>query len=90
LALVVVPLAQLLQATDFDLILSFIMELIKAGNKASSTKTLADGFGPLEKYTKPLNERNLKELAHSFSLCVILAQSASAAADQMIGNSVAL
>ena len=58
-ALVVVPPAQQQQAIDIDIdiVLDFIMALIKAGSKTPSAKTLAAGF---EKCTKPLNERNVK------------------------------
>jgi len=86
-ALVVVPPAQQQQAIDVDLILSFVMELIKAGGKTPSAKTLAAG---LEKSDMPMNERNLKTLASLFSLSILIAQSPEIAADQMIGNSVAL
>ena len=88
--LVVAPSAQQQQDIDVNLILSFIMELIKAGNKAPSAKTLADGLGPLENCTMPMTERNLKALACPFSLCIFTAQSPAAAADQLIGNSDAL
>jgi len=75
------------QAIDVDLTLSFVTALIKAGGKTPSAKTLATG---LEKSNLPLNERNVKALASPFSLCILTAQSPAAAADQMIGNSVAL
>ena len=84
---VVVPLVQLRQSIDVDLILSLVIALIKAGGKTPSAKTIAAG---LEKSDMRMNERNLKALAGSFSLCIITAQSPEAAADQMIGNSVAL
>ena len=86
-ALVVVTPAQPQQAIDVDLILSFVMSLIKASGNTPSAKILAAG---LEKCTKPLNERNLVVLASQFSLCVLIAQSPAAAADQLIGNSAAL
>ena len=86
-ALVVVPPAQQQQAIDVDLILSFVMALTKAGGKTPTAKTLAAG---LEKSDMPMNERNLKTLASPFPLCILTAQSPAAAADQMIGNSVAL
>ena len=85
--LVVVPPAQQQQAIDFDLVLSLVAALIKAGGKTPSAKTLAAG---LEKSTMPLNERNFKALASPFSLCILTAQSPEAAADQLIQNSVAL
>ena len=81
-----------------DLMLAIVISLMRAGNKAPSRElllTLTDSASEagLNKSTTPLaamNERCLAALSSPFSMCVINAQSPSAAAEQMIGHSVAL
>jgi len=76
--------------SEVDIILALIMGIMQAGVKAPTAKVLTAGLQKSSVPLSDLNERNAAMLAKTFSLCVLFSQSPEAAADQLIGNSVAV